>query len=65
MITRAPFFTTRFGGYLQGQVPNEDVELCHVDPDTLCGEYLRRYWQPISPGPALTPPVDRSSPRRT
>jgi nitrite reductase/ring-hydroxylating ferredoxin subunit len=28
-------------------VPEEDVELSHVGPDTPCGEYLRRFWQPI------------------
>ena len=24
-----------------------DTELTHVGPGTPCGEYLRRYWQPI------------------
>ena len=47
MTTRAPFLTTRFGGYLHREVPEEDVELAHVGPDTPCGEYLRRFWQPI------------------
>ena len=50
MITRAPFFTTRFGGYLQGQVPTEDVELCHDDPLThyaanICAGIGSRYRQ--------------------
>jgi hypothetical protein len=44
---RAPFLTTRFGGYLHREVPEEDAELSHVSPDTPCGEYLRRFWQPI------------------
>jgi phenylpropionate dioxygenase-like ring-hydroxylating dioxygenase large terminal subunit len=28
-------------------VPQEDEELTHVGPGTPCGEYFRRYWQPI------------------
>jgi nitrite reductase/ring-hydroxylating ferredoxin subunit len=47
MITRAPYLTTRYGGYLHREVPDEDAELSHVGPDTPCGEYLRRFWQPI------------------
>jgi len=47
MATRAPFLRTRFGGYHHRDVPGEDTELTHVGPGTLCGEYLRRYWQPI------------------
>jgi hypothetical protein len=38
---------TRFGGYLHRDVPNEDAELTHVGPGTPCGEYFRRFWQPI------------------
>ena len=47
MATRAPFLRTRFGGYHHRDVPGEDTELTHVGPGTPCGEYLRRYWQPI------------------
>jgi phenylpropionate dioxygenase-like ring-hydroxylating dioxygenase large terminal subunit len=47
MVTRAPFLRTRFGGYHHRDVPGEGTELTHVGPDTPCGEYLRRYWQPI------------------
>jgi phenylpropionate dioxygenase-like ring-hydroxylating dioxygenase large terminal subunit len=47
MATRAPFLRTRFGGYFHRDVPDEDAELTHVGPDTACGEYLRRFWQPI------------------
>ena len=36
-----------YGGYWQREVPKEDVELTHVGPGTPCGEYLRRYWQPV------------------
>ena len=47
MATRAPFLNTRFGGYYHRDVPREDAELTHVGPDTPCGEYLRRFWQPV------------------
>ena len=47
MSTRAPFLTTRFGAYFHRQVPQEDEELTHVGAGTPCGEYFRRYWQPI------------------
>jgi nitrite reductase/ring-hydroxylating ferredoxin subunit len=47
MVTRAPFLTTRFGGYYHRDIPAEDVELTHIGPDTPCGEYFRRFWQPV------------------
>ena len=47
MATRAPFLKTRFGGYFHRDVPGEDAELTHVGPGTPCGEYLRRFWQPV------------------
>src|SRR5437660_167082 len=47
MVTRAPFLKTRFGGYHHRVVPDEDAELTHVGPETPCGEYLRRFWQPV------------------
>jgi phenylpropionate dioxygenase-like ring-hydroxylating dioxygenase large terminal subunit len=47
MATRAPFLTTRFGGYYHRGVPQEDTELTHIDPGTPCGEYFRRFWQPV------------------
>src|SRR5215469_5172361 len=47
MAGRAPYLQTRFGGYFHREVPNEDAELSHVGPDTPCGEYFRRFWQPI------------------
>ena len=47
MATRAPFLRTRFGAYLHREIPEEDTELTHVDPDTPGGEYLRRFWQPV------------------
>src|SRR4029077_15002945 len=47
MATRAPFLKTRYSGYLHRQVPQEDTELTHVGPETPCGEYMRRFWQPV------------------
>jgi phenylpropionate dioxygenase-like ring-hydroxylating dioxygenase large terminal subunit len=47
MATRAPYLKSRFGGYYHRAVPQEDGELTHVGPDTPCGEYLRRFWQPV------------------
>ena len=37
-----------FSGYFRTNLPEENAELTHVGPRTPCGEYLRRYWQPIS-----------------
>ncbi|HLY89568.1 MAG TPA: aromatic ring-hydroxylating dioxygenase subunit alpha [Acetobacteraceae bacterium] len=47
MVTRAPFLKARYSGYHHRQVPKEDTELTHVGPETPCGEYMRRFWQPI------------------
>jgi phenylpropionate dioxygenase-like ring-hydroxylating dioxygenase large terminal subunit len=47
MASRAPFLKTRYGGYLHRDVPDENAELTHVGPETPCGEYLRRFWQPV------------------
>ena len=47
MVTRAPFLKTRFGAYHHREIPEEDGELTHVGPGTPCGEYFRRFWQPI------------------
>jgi phenylpropionate dioxygenase-like ring-hydroxylating dioxygenase large terminal subunit len=47
MVTRAPFLKTRFGAYYHRDVPEEDAELTHIGPGTPCGEYMRRFWQPI------------------
>ena len=48
MATRAPFLTERYGAYHHREIPQEDTELTHVGPGTPCGEYLRRYWQPVA-----------------
>jgi phenylpropionate dioxygenase-like ring-hydroxylating dioxygenase large terminal subunit len=47
MATRASFLKTRFAAYYHREVPREDAELTHVGPDTPCGEYMRRFWQPV------------------
>jgi nitrite reductase/ring-hydroxylating ferredoxin subunit len=47
MATRAPFLKTRYGGYYHRDVPEADAELTHVGPGTPCGEYMRRFWQPV------------------
>jgi nitrite reductase/ring-hydroxylating ferredoxin subunit len=47
MVTRAGYLRTRYGSYLHREVPKEDAELSHVGPNTPCGEYLRRFWQPV------------------
>jgi len=47
MASQSSFLTTRFGGYFHRDVSQEDTELTHVGPGTPCGEYLRRYWQPV------------------
>jgi phenylpropionate dioxygenase-like ring-hydroxylating dioxygenase large terminal subunit len=31
-----------------GRLPKENAELTHVGPGTPCGEYLRRFWQPVA-----------------
>ena len=47
MVSRAPYLKSRYSGYHHRHVPQEDTELTHVGPDTPCGEYLRRFWQPV------------------
>jgi phenylpropionate dioxygenase-like ring-hydroxylating dioxygenase large terminal subunit len=53
MATKAPFLKTPLSGYRHRDVPKEDDVLTHVGPDTACGEYLRRFWQPIAPSEDL------------
>jgi phenylpropionate dioxygenase-like ring-hydroxylating dioxygenase large terminal subunit len=48
MATRAPFLTQPYGAYYHRDIPQEDEELTHVGPGTPCGEYLRRFWQPVA-----------------
>jgi phenylpropionate dioxygenase-like ring-hydroxylating dioxygenase large terminal subunit len=37
-----------YGAYYNSAVPDEDKELTRVGPGTPCGEYLRRFWHPVS-----------------
>src|SRR5438876_1188142 len=39
---------TPFDGYHRRDVPLPDPELTRVGPGTPCGEYLRRFWQPVA-----------------
>ena len=46
--TRPAFLTESYGAYYHREVPEEDAELTHTGPGTPCGEYLRRFWQPVA-----------------
>ena len=47
MSERAPFLNTAYSAYYHRERPPEDEELTRVGPGTPCGEYLRRFWQPV------------------
>jgi phenylpropionate dioxygenase-like ring-hydroxylating dioxygenase large terminal subunit len=47
MAVRAPFLNTTYSAYHHRERPAEDEELARVGPGTACGEYLRRFWQPV------------------
>jgi phenylpropionate dioxygenase-like ring-hydroxylating dioxygenase large terminal subunit len=47
MSERAPFLNTTYSAYHHRQRPAEDRELTRVGPGEPCGEYLRRFWQPV------------------
>src|SRR5215510_15747891 len=47
MATRVPFVHIAYSAYHHRERSQEDAELTHVSPGTPCGEYLRRFWQPI------------------
>lgn len=48
MQSRITVPTGLYGGHDRRDVPAEDAELTHIGPGTPCGEYLRRYWQPVA-----------------
>ena len=48
MSTARPFLHTPYSAYLAREVPPPDDELVRVGPGTPCGEYLRRFWQPVA-----------------
>ena len=47
MAERAPFLNAAYSAYRHRGLPAEDREMTRVGPDTPCGEYLRRFWQPV------------------
>ena len=48
MTPADPFLSAPYGAYLAREVPPPDDELTRVGPGTPCGEYLRRFWQPVA-----------------
>jgi phenylpropionate dioxygenase-like ring-hydroxylating dioxygenase large terminal subunit len=48
MTIRAPLLRTKYGAYSHRDVVSENAELTHIGPATPCGEYLRRFWQPVA-----------------
>src|SRR6201997_129419 len=47
MPERLPFLSKAYSGYYHRGLPAVDEELTRVGPGTPCGEYLRRFWQPV------------------
>src|SRR5947207_15472512 len=45
---KAEFLSSPYSGYRHQRGLKEDEELTHVGPGTPCGEYLRRFWQPVA-----------------
>jgi phenylpropionate dioxygenase-like ring-hydroxylating dioxygenase large terminal subunit len=48
MTAKGQFLTRTYGAYFHRDVPEPDDELARVGPGTPCGEYLRRFWQPVA-----------------
>jgi phenylpropionate dioxygenase-like ring-hydroxylating dioxygenase large terminal subunit len=46
-----------YSGYHRRDVPAPDPELTQVGPGTPCGEYLRRFWQPVACARDLDAPL--------
>jgi phenylpropionate dioxygenase-like ring-hydroxylating dioxygenase large terminal subunit len=47
MPVRAPFLSDPYSAYHHRGRPPADDDLTRVGPGTPCGEYLRRFWQPV------------------
>jgi phenylpropionate dioxygenase-like ring-hydroxylating dioxygenase large terminal subunit len=47
MTERMPFLNKPYSAYYHRGMPPADDELTRVGPGTPCGEYLRRFWQPV------------------
>ena len=45
---RSQFLTKSFSAYLHREVSEDDKELTRCGPGTPAGEYLRRFWHPVS-----------------
>ena len=48
MAGQKHFLRTPYGAYHNPPTPEEDTELTHVERGSACGEYLRRFWQPVA-----------------
>jgi nitrite reductase/ring-hydroxylating ferredoxin subunit len=48
MVSPQPYLSAPYSRYYRREVPRDDEELTRVGPGTPCGEYLRRFWQPIA-----------------
>lgn len=51
---KAEFLSSPYSAYRRTRGLKEDEELTHVGPGTPCGEYLRRFWQPVDFSSELT-----------
>ncbi len=47
MAKSAAILNAPYTAYYHRERPPEDTELTRVGPGTPCGEYLRRFWQPV------------------
>ena len=47
MPRRTKVLKTPYSAYLRTDQHGFDEELCRVGRATPCGEYLRRFWQPV------------------
>ena len=48
MAAPTKLLTQPYSAYSRGALPEEDRELTHVERGAPCGEYLRRFWQPVA-----------------
>jgi nitrite reductase/ring-hydroxylating ferredoxin subunit len=47
-VDTSRFFNTPYGAYDVREIPEPDHELTRTGAGTPCGEYLRRFWQPVA-----------------
>ena len=43
-----PLLAKNYRGYHQLQTSKIDEKIAFIEPGTLCGEYFRRYWHPVT-----------------